>query len=691
MTNRPHLRIALASLLASSAGGAQVTRIVIDTVVSPAFGGASYGAVGQYETIAGRAFGELDPSDRRNRVITDLQLAPRNARGRVEYVATFYIVKPIDLSKSSHFMWHDVPNRGGRITIGVAERNLGDIGLSSGWQGDQAGRTVPRPGTEYALVPVAWNKDGSPITGEVLGRIVNASGVDSHPLMVYSNPVPYKPVTLDTHAAKLTTHASESPDGRITGEATIAPSDWAWARCSASQPFPGVPDSTQICVKNGFDPKLLYQVVFTARDPYVLGVGFGAFRDVATFFRRQTQDASGARNPLAGAVRWTASRGVSQSGNFLRAFLQLGFNEGLDGVGLDARPVYDGVWPIIAGRRISLNSRFAMPDGILNLYQAGSEGPQWWGPWRDKARGLPTSGILDRCTRSHTCPRIFEHFGAAEVWGLKLSPEWVGASGDTDIPLPDNVRRYYIPGTAHGGGGGGFDTKPQRPAVCPGADAGVGTFATNPVPHTETVNALRVHFRDWIMKDTPPPPSVWPRISDGTLVAATKEAMGFPTIPGVPPNAPTGLINPLLDYDFGPLFDRVDGSGVPSIVPPTIRLALPMKAPKVDADGNELGGVPVVLRDAPLGTYTGWNITASGFFAGRICSYAAGMIPFATTRAERLESGDPRLSLEERYKDHAGYVQAVRKAADNAVRRGFLLPTDAAALVAAADASNVLR
>jgi len=332
-----------------------------------------------------------------------------------------------------------------------------------------------------------------------------------------------------------------------------------------------------------------------------------------------------------------------------------------------------------------------MPDGILNLYQAGSEGPQWWGPWRDKARGLPTSGILDRCGQSHTCPRIFEHFGAAEVWGLKLSPEWVGTSGDTDIPLPDNVRRYYIPGTAHGGGGGGFDTKPQRPAVCPGADAGVGTFASNPVPHTETVNALRVHFRDWIMKDTPPPPSVWPRISDGTLVAATKEAMGFPTIPGVPPNAPTGLINPLLDYDFGPLFDRVDGSGVPSIVPPTIRLALPMKAPKVDADGNELGGVPVVLRDAPLGTYTGWNITASGFFAGRICSYAAGMIPFATTRAERLESGDPRLSLEERYKDHAGYVQAVRKAADNAVRRGFLLPTDAAALVAAADASNVLR
>jgi hypothetical protein len=135
-------------------------------------------------------------------------------------------------------MWHDVPNRGGRININVAERNLGDIGLSSGWQGDQAGRTIPRPGVEYALVPVARNADGSPITGKIIGRIMNASGADSRPLFVYSNPVPYKPQTLDTRAATLTTHTSESPDGRITGEATVPSSDWAWARCSATQALP---------------------------------------------------------------------------------------------------------------------------------------------------------------------------------------------------------------------------------------------------------------------------------------------------------------------------------------------------------------------------------------------------------------------------------------------------------------------
>ena len=681
------LRGALLGLLTlAPVAEAQITRIVVDSVVSPAFGGASYGTVGQYETIAGHAFGELDPGDRRNRIITDLQLAPRNARGKVEYMATFFIVKPIDMAKSSHLLWHDVPNRGGRITISDAHRILGDIGLSSGWQGDQSGRTAPEVGRDYATVPVARQADGSPITGPVLARITNASGVASQPLMVYANPLPYRPVTLDARAATLTTHNAETVDGRITGIRTVSSDDWAWARCTATQPFPGVPDSTQICLRNGFDPNLLYQIVFTARDPYVLGIGFAAFRDLATFFRAQTQDAVGTRNPLAGGVTWVASRGFSQSGNFLRAFLQLGFNEGLDG-----RRVHDGSWPIIAGRRIALNTRFATPDGALNLYEPGSEGPQWWSPWPDTARRLPSAGILDRCSATLTCPRVFEHFGAAEVWYLKLSPEWVGTDGGRDIPLPDNVRRYNIPGTSHGGGRGGFSTEPLPPPICPGWGFGVGAFASNPVPHTETVSALRMHFRDWIMKDIAPPSSIWPRLSDGTLVDATKTAMGFPTIPGVPANAPTGFINPVLDYDFGPSFDPVDGSGVPSVVPPLIKRVIPMKAPRVDADGNELGGVPVVLRDAPLGTYTGWNPTASGFFAGRSCSFAAGMIPFARTRAERLATGDPRLSLEERYKDHSGYVEAVRAATVNAVKRGFLLPADAAALIAAAEASNVLR
>ena len=676
----------IAALLAAGSADAKVTRIVIDSKQSPAFNAATFGAAGAYEILRGRAFGELDPKDPHNSLIQDIALAPKNARGLVEYTASFQIVKPVDMSKASHLMWHDVPNRGGEIAIAPAERNFGDIGLASGWQGDNSGQTAPNAKNEYVIVPVAHNPDGSPVTGPVLGRIFNASGANSQPLLTYSNPVPYKPASLDTTKATLTTHASEDIDGKIGKTATIASTDWAWGKCDAAHPFPGTPDPTQICLKNGFDPSLLYQIVFTAKDPYVLGVGFAAFRDVGSFFRYAAKDDTGTPNPIAGDVTWTISRGVSQSGNFLRQFLHLGFNQDEA-----KRQVYDGAWPIIAGRRIAMNVRFGQPDGVLMLYQAGSEGPQWWGDYPDTVRGLPAAGILDRCTETHTCPKIIEHFGAAEVWGLKLTPEWVGTSGDKDIPLPDNVRRYYVSSTQHGGGRGGFTTTPAAPPSCPGTEWGKGVFAANPMPQTDTVNAIRVHFRDWVMKGIAPPPSVYPTLAKGTLVDDTKEAMGFPTIPGVPASAPTGWVNPVLDYDFGPGFNPKDGSGVATKMPPDIKHVIAMKVPKVDADGNELGGVPVVLREAPLGTYLGWNVTAAGFFKDRPCNYAGGMIPFAKTRAERMANKDPRLSLEERYHDHAGYVAAVQHAADDAVKQGFLLADDAKSLVAAAGASNVLN
>jgi hypothetical protein len=214
------------------------------------------------------------------------------------------------------------------------------------------------------------------------------------------------------------------------------------------------------------------------------------------------------------------------------------------------------------------------------------------------------------------------------------------------------------------------------------------------MPHIQTVNALRQHFRNWVMQGVAPPPSVWPRLSKGELVDSNKAAMGFPTIPGIPPSIPDNFIMPTFDYDWGPDFNADDGSGVPTKLPPPIRQVINMKVPRVNADGNEVGGVPVVLHDAPLGTYLGWNITAGGarpFHAGQICNYVGGMVPFAKTKAERVASGDSRLSLEERYKDHAGYVAAVRAAAANAVAKGFLLQADADALIVQAEASAVLR
>jgi hypothetical protein len=607
----------------------------------------------------------------------------------------------VDGSSASGLMWHDVPNRGRVFPFAPQERAVGDVMLASAWQGDNAGATVVRPtasvaGMQFLQLPVARGPGGAAITGEVFARIVNRSGPGSQPLLVQTNPVPYRPVSLDTGKARLVSRGAESQRGEVTDEVVVPASDWAWARCDAGHPFPGTPDPAQICLKNGFDAARLYQVVFTAADPYVLGIGLAAWRDVGAFFKNAAADDAGTANPIAGLVKHSIARGISQSGNFLRGWLHLGFNESETG----AR-VHDGMWPIIAGRRIALNFRWAQPDGVLELYQAGSEGPQWWLPHADPVRRLPAAGILDRCTRSKTCPKVIEHFGSAEVWALKLTPEWVGTDANADLPLPDHVRRYYIASTNHGGGAGGFDSSlpgvglPKSGPACPGNNFGVGVLPANPVPHTQTVNALRVHFRDWVMKGTAPPPSRYPMLSDGTLAHADKAALAFPTLPGLRATVPEAdFIMPVHDYDWGPLFNAQDGSGIASTAPPRIQRVLTMMAPKVDADGNERGGVPVVLLDAPLGTYLGWNITAAGalpFHQGQICNYVGGMIPFARSAAERKTNNDPRPSLEERYGSHDGYVERVRAAAARAVEQKFLLPQDAQALIEAAKASGVLR
>jgi hypothetical protein len=213
------------------------------------------------------------------------------------------------------------------------------------------------------------------------------------------------------------------------------------------------------------------------------------------------------------------------------------------------------------------------------------------------------------------------------------------------------------------------------------------------------VNAIRVHFRNCVMKGTEPPASVYPTLAgrDGKpdLVQAHKAAMGFPTLPGLRATLPEGdFIMPVLDYDWGPGFNTMDGSGVPSLAPPPVKQVIKMRVPRVDADGNEVGGVPNVLTDAPLGTYLGWNVTAGGarpFHQGQICNYVGGMLPFARSKAEREANRDLRLSLEERYATHEGYVEAVRKATARAMALGFLLPADAEAAVAAAGASEVLK
>jgi hypothetical protein len=701
----------IAMLGASAATEARVVRIIADSTTSSTTTG--------YTTVIGRAFGELDPSNPANAIINDLSLG-LDDDGKARYVTSFRLAYPTDLARASGLMWHDVPNRGGRVGITSDAVALGDIQLNSGWQGDNAGATAvpgyasnPTPvatglvNNEWLKLPIARNADGTVVTGRTFGRIVNRSGANSQKLIVQSSAVPYPPDSLDTAQAVLVSRDHESMEGVVTGETVIPSDQWAWASCTTWDARVALADGQlgEICLKNGFNGNKLYQVVYRAKNAYVLGMGFAAFRDMSVFLRTQAADDFGTANPVAGRVNRIIARGVSQSGNYLRGFLHLGFNRDEAG-----NQVYDGAWPIIAGRRIALNFRWAQPDGVLELYQAGSEGPQWWHKFPDLARGGPPAGILDRCEATATCPKIIEHFGSAEVWALKLTPEWVGTDAHNDIPLPDNVRRYYIASSTHGGSGaggvGGMNTQPAGTVSCPGNNFGRGVLRVNVMPHAETVNAIRAHFRDWVMNGTLPPPSQYPTLrgakGDRNLVDANKDAMGFPTIPVSAVDAiaatqwrttvpESNFINPVLDYDWGPQFNFADASGVPTNIPPPIKQVIHMLVPRTDADGNELGGVPVVLAMAPQGTYLGWNITQDGFHKAQLCDYVGGMIPFAKTKAERLGTGDPRLSLEERYKNHDGYVNAVRAAAAKVVASGFLLQADADAIIAAAQASSVLN
>jgi hypothetical protein len=716
---------------------ARVTRIVIDATADIA------GQPG-YEQVTGRAFGELDPANVHNRLITDItNPLARDASGKVTYVASFQLRKPKDMTTASGVMWHDVPNRGGNVAFPADSFAANDVQLLSAWQGDNAGGTsVPdnaacaAPGCagafahHYVKVPVLTG-----VTGRLIGRIVNRNGQIAAPLNVMGNPIPYFPADL-THAGDvLRVHTHETVNGIITldpANGGVVPStDWKYCGAGGTFDNPGSVSAlpVNVCLKNGFDQTKLYQLEYTVVNPYVLGVGTAAFRDVGSFFRYSMADDQGTANPLGNAITSEIVRGVSQSGNFVRHLIFLGMNEDEQG-----RIVHEGAWPLIAGRRVANNSRWGQPDGVLELYQMGSEGPQWWHSWPDPVRDVRPGGILSRCMRSDTCPKIVETFGGAEVFALKMTTSWVGTDPKTDIPLPDNVRRYYLPSSTHGGGNGATTQAPAdvdtAPVNCPGNNWGRGTLRANPVPSTALVNRMRVALRDWVTKGLEPPESVWPHMrgpkNSRDLVEATKAAMGFPSgVPGIPDSifAPENFVFPIFDYDWGPLFDEYNATGVPTNEPPPIKSVVKMLVPRVDADGNEMGGVPTVQRDAPLGTYLGWNITAAPgekgsdpanprpFHAGQVCNYVGGMVPFAIHKADRLASGDPRLSLEERYGNHDGYVAAVRKAADNAACKGYLnagitaasmgalctvalppgVPDDWANLVNQAIASDVLK
>jgi len=737
----------------SSPSSAEIQQIVIDQTTTVNFapllpGTSTPGPATSYTIYQGRAFGELKPNDPdNNAIITDIDLAPKD-KGRVHYVANFQIVTPTDPNQRNGLMVHAVPNRGGNAFSTTALLQ-GATYVQSGWQGDLLAQCSPSPAIPYPCfdlnggpygslnaatgaftppqvadvaaagglktlanyvvqVPVAENKNGKqPITGNVYGHVctgTNGCGlaVGSAPTstaqLVIQGPAfsPYQPASMDTSKAEFWTVSSQTFKGADSAKTPIPSGQWAWAYCPSG--WPGTPNPNWICLKDAtFNPSLLYEMVYTAKNPLVLGVGFAAFRDLGSFLRFEPAAPDGGSNPIFGTVSKTYTVGSSQSGAFLHAFIFYGFNKDEKG-----RKVFDGAWPQIDGRMMVMNLRFGLPNNLMYLYMGGDEAPVWWADYPNLARGLPANGMLHRCAQTNTCPEILETFASAELYSEKFSASLCGFTCVADVPIPPNVHRYYTAGGTHGGGAANFNWVSPA-SITPPAGQGL---PTSPIPATHTNNALTWAFAQLIMSGTPMPPSAYPTLARGELVLNTAAAEGYPdfhvTVPRLTFHGDQAWV-PFV-YDFGPGEDYDQQSGIPTIQPPIIKSVLPAYGVKVNADGNEVTtGMTTVLGDAPLGTYVGWNLATTGWYGpnasngpgsvGQVFAGAGnsgGYWPFWDTQANRTAAGDPRLSLEERYGTHAGYVCVVTAAVNKALQQRFLLPSDAPTLIANATASNVL-
>lgn len=684
----------------------------------------------QFEKLVGTAFGEVDPSDPRNAIIQDLDLAPPNADGMVEYSTDVYVLKPIDMAKGNGMLLYAVANRGAKggipFNIGVRSRNQNNVIVAggndpfdpgdgflqkmgytvvwSGWQPD----VLPGNGRMAAVVPVvAKNPDGSDITGIVRSEISLNEGAAA-PLAVVNlssgrfpllQEASYEPVSFDDGTATLTwrRHVNDARE-------PIPRGDWSFRQpCPRAAPnqvsceisYPAKPNPQPGELPGRFQPGVLYELIYTARNPTVLGLGWAAQRDLVSFFKHATHDEAGNANPLLvpGKTPLAVVQGISQSGRAIRTFLHLGFNEDEQG-----RMVFEGAFPQIGGGRLPMNVRFGAPArgwgySIDHLYPA-YEFPFSYMPTHDPVTRR-TAAVLERCLATETCPKIFHVASALELWEGRQSLGLTDTLGKRDLGQPGFIRFYIMASTEH-----------SPPAFHP---VNGPTFADceqqqNPNPQTETLRALWVAFTQWVRDGVQPPPSSMPRIKDGTLVPPAQ--VKFPRIPTneypnqgpAGPGAPTprlavrflGLANELRPLDFGARFDALDESGLIEVQPPReVGGAYGILVPQVDGDGNDLAGIRSVTARVPLATYTGWNMGAAGRFENGLCPLSGSYIPFAPTEAER-KPGDLRDSIEKRYGTHRGYVDAVEAAAADLVSQRFLLPEDAARLIAEAESGNVL-
>jgi hypothetical protein len=675
----PGLSLALLTLATMSfidTADARITRIVIEKT-TPAFEGTTFGAVGAYEQLDGTAYGEIDPRNPLNAIIQDLELAPRNARGMVEYSMGISILKPLDMSKGNRTLLYETVNRGRKnlpnLNFGGDGAKAGDGFLQregytlawSGWQGDIT------TGLKIAL-PIAVNPDGSPITGRV--RAEYTLDESSTTVDVTARPA-YEAASLDNTGAVLTRRVRQA-DARET----IDNSKWAFADC-AGTPFPGKPNAAKVCLDGGFDTNHIYELVYTAKNPTVAGIGFAATRDFVAFLRGDFAAADPAVvNPIAGAIDNTLIFGSSQSGRWIRTFIHLGFNESES-----HKKVIDGAIPHKASNRGAFNVRWAQPTRLSGTQHTeaqypGQESPQTWDVSVDPIAGV-TGGQLERCRKSQTCPKITATFTDSEYWQSLMALNTTDAAGKKDVTIPPEVRLYFLAGTQHSGG----DQLRQPPSVQPKPPLAC-QLPANVNSFFPAQRALLVALRDWVVSGKEPPASVYPTIARKSLVSIAH--VKFPYVPAADRFSTRDVAAQRVHLDRGSAFREADIAGVMA-EPPRAGAAYPLLLPQVDADGNHIDGLRNTAVQVPLGTYTGWNVRKAGFSEGDSCDLLGSFIPFFRTKAERIAAEDPRPSLEERYPTHDVYVEKVSAAAARLVADRFLLPQDADLLVSQAKAAAI--
>lgn len=643
--------LALASPALTPSALAEVVRFEVDGPPRSALEGRSFGDAGPYVEIRARATIALDPADPRNAVIADIDRAPRNAEGRIEATADVVILRPADPSRGSGTLLLDVPNRGRKLAPQLFD-DAAQPGANALQAADDAGiGFLQRRG--MTLVWVGWQADLSSRPDQLALQAPVLRGVTGpvREEFVFDHTRTPAPAQLawdvaDPESLSVTVRQAWSDERQQPEGLSVRALDAR--RIEIARPV------------EGFDAGALYEVTYTGKDPLVLGMGFAAVRDVVAFLRRD----GSADNPLAVNGRSTVHRaigfGVSQSGRFLRDFLYLGFNEDAAG-----RMVFDGLMPHVAGaRRMATNVRFGQPGRNARHPQD----PAWQAdgfPFAYEVLDDPLSGrrdgLLLRCRLSSTCPRVMQTDSEHEWWASRTSLLVTDTAGNHH-DLPPDVRAYMIAGTPHFPGPADAPRRIQAAAL-----------TTNPMHAGAPMRALLTALEAWVAEGVEPPASRVPMRPHGTLVPAA-EALPV-EIPGLPY---AGLHTPAAHSDH-------------SALPPREIGRYPVFVPLADADGMAIAGIRPPALMAPRATYTGWNPRAEGFGPAALYPLQGAVLPFAATRAERQAANDPRPSIEERWPDDAAYVAAVRAGVERLVAERLLLPEDAEAAIAAAEAGTLAR